>query len=166
MPPNASQRDWSSSMIEISTRPTCGIFLPFISLTICASSASPLPLKSQVKPRYSGFASSVIFDERTQFVTLYGPVPTGLVALLSALLGSTMMAVAWPIRNRKSGSSALLRITTVWSSTAATRSMLAKVRLSLLVLFSEPARSNENLTALALNGSPFWNFTPFRSLNV
>ena len=30
---NASSRDWSSSMIEISTRPTCGIFLPFICAT-------------------------------------------------------------------------------------------------------------------------------------
>ncbi|MDF2464902.1 MAG: hypothetical protein K0Q43_3137 [Ramlibacter sp.] len=44
--------------------------------------------------------------------------------------------------------------------------MLAKVRLSLLVLFSAPARVKENLTACALNGSPFWNFTPLRSLKV
>jgi len=56
---------------------------------------------------------------------LVSPVPTGLVALLSALLGSTMMAVAWPIRNRKSGSSCLFRITTVWSSIAATLSIMA-----------------------------------------
>jgi hypothetical protein len=44
--------------------------------------------------------------------------------------------------------------------------MAAKVRLSLLVLFSPPARSNENLTAWALKASPFWNLTPLRSLKV
>ena len=60
----------------------------------------------------------------------------------------------------------MLITTTVWSSTACTASMLEKVRLSLLVLFSEPARSNEYFTAAALNGSPFWNLTPLRSLNV
>jgi hypothetical protein len=43
--------------------------------------------------------------------------------------------------------------TTVWSSTTWVV-RLAKVRLSLLVLLSPPARSNENLTASALKGSP------------
>jgi hypothetical protein len=42
----------------------------------------------------------------------------------------------------------------------------AKVRLSLLVLFSAPARSKANLTVCALNGSPLWNLTPLRSLKV
>ena len=43
---------------------------------------------------------------------------------------------------------------------------LANVRLSLLVLFSPPARSKANLTVCALKGSPFWNLTPRRSLKV
>ena len=92
-------------------------------------------------------------------------MPTGLVALLSALLGSTMIAVPWPIRKGKSGSISRVSSTTVWSSTTwALR--LAKVRLSLLVLFSPPARSKENLTAFASKGSPLWNLTPLRSLKV
>ena len=100
-----------------------------------------------------------------QFSSWYGPVPTGLVALVSTLFGSTMTAVAWPSRKGRSGSISLLMMTTVESSTTCVL-RFAKVRLSLLVLFSPPARSNENLTACALNGSPFWNFTPRRSLNV
>ena len=36
----ARSRDWSSSMIEISTRPTCGIRLPFISATSFWSAGS------------------------------------------------------------------------------------------------------------------------------
>src|SRR6478735_7805925 len=105
-------------------------------------------------------------DPLVQLSSLYGPVPTGLVAFVSALLGSTMIAVACPIRKRKSGSSSLFTITSVFSSTAWTVSMVAKVLLSLLVLFSAPARSKENLTAWALKASPFWNFTPRRNLKV
>ncbi len=101
----------------------------------------------------------------TQFSSVNGPVPTGLVMLLSALLGSTITAVPWPMRKGKSGSISLVRITTVCSST--TRVVrAANVRLSLLVLFSPPARSKANFTVLALNGSPLWNFTPLRSLKV
>src|ERR1035437_6923308 len=44
--------------------------------------------------------------------------------------------------------------------------MPVKVRLSLLVLFLAAARSNENFTVPALKASPFWNFTPVRSLKV
>ena len=47
---NASQRVWSSSMMLISTRPTCGIFLPFICAT-SLSSPGCAGLKSQTKPR-------------------------------------------------------------------------------------------------------------------
>ena len=47
---NASRRAWSSSMIEISTRPTCGIDLPFISRTTAASAGSA-EAKFQTKPR-------------------------------------------------------------------------------------------------------------------
>ncbi|MCY1376172.1 hypothetical protein D9M69_636430 [compost metagenome] len=92
-------------------------------------------------------------------------MPIGLVALPSALLGSTMAAVAWPSTKGRSGSISLLMTTTVCSSTTCV-ARLAKVRLSLLVLFSPPARSNANLTVDALKGSPFWNFTPLRSLKV
>jgi hypothetical protein len=49
-PWNASRRAWSSSMIEISTRPIAGIDLPFISL-ITAASAGSSEAKLQVKPR-------------------------------------------------------------------------------------------------------------------
>ena len=48
---NARSRDWSSSMMLISMRPTCGIVLPFISATIRASSGSVPGLKSHVNPR-------------------------------------------------------------------------------------------------------------------
>ena len=61
---NASQRAWSSSMMLISTRPTWGIFLPFICAIIFWSAGS-FDVKSQVNPRYSGFASSTIFEPRT-----------------------------------------------------------------------------------------------------
>ena len=101
-----------------------------------------------------------------QFSSLNGPVPTGCVALVSTLLGSTMIAVAWPRRNNKLGSIVFMATTTVASSTGLTNSMLWNSRLSLFVLFSPAARSNANLTVCALNGSPFWNFTPLRSLKV
>ena len=48
---NARSRDWSSSMMLISMRPICGIFLPFISATMRASSGSVPAWKSQTKPR-------------------------------------------------------------------------------------------------------------------
>ncbi len=47
---NARSRDWSSSMIEISTRPTCGIFLPFI-WAMTLRSALSVDVKFQVNPR-------------------------------------------------------------------------------------------------------------------
>ncbi|MNW16385.1 hypothetical protein D3C71_2152220 [compost metagenome] len=76
-----------------------------------------------------------------------------------------MMDVDWPRTNRKSGSMSSLVITTVWGSRILVR-MLAKLRLSLLVLFSPAARSKENFTASAVNGTPLWKVTPLRSLNV
>ncbi len=89
----------------------------------------------------------------------------GLVALASTVLGSTTMADACPSRNKRSGSISLLISTTVCSSSTCV-AMLAKVRLSLLVLLAAAARSNENFTLCALKGSPFWNFTPRLSLKV
>ena len=47
---NASKRAWSSSMMLTSMRPTCGIFLPFIS-AINFVSAGSVDLKSQMNPR-------------------------------------------------------------------------------------------------------------------
>ena len=64
-------------MMLISTRPTWGIFLPFISAMRRLSSGSLPGLKSQTKPRYPGFASRMIFDARTQSLSTKGPVPTG-----------------------------------------------------------------------------------------
>ena len=55
-----------------------------------------------------------------------------------------------------------LTSSTVCSSTTRVR-RLAKLRLSLLVLLSLPARSRENFTHSALKGWPLWNFTPRRS---
>ena len=62
---NASHRPWSSSMMLISMRPIRGIALPFI-CAISARSSGSSDAKSQANPRYSGFAASEIFDERTQ----------------------------------------------------------------------------------------------------
>ena len=56
--------------------------------------------------------------------------------------------------------------TTVWSSITRTLSIAAKVRLSLLVLFSAAARSNAYFTVAALKGSPLLNFTPWRRKKV
>ena len=92
-------------------------------------------------------------------------MPTGRVALVAALLGSTMMEVACPSTKRKSGSMSLLVTTTVWSSTTRV-DRAAKVRLSLLVLLSSPARSKEYFTLWALQGSPFWKLTPLRRRKV
>jgi hypothetical protein len=73
-----------------------------------------------------------------------------LVALVSsALLGSTMMAVACPSRNGRSGSISLLSTTTVCSSTTCVV-RLAKVRLSLLVLFSRAGAVERELDRLGV----------------
>ena len=101
-----------------------------------------------------------------QLSSLNGPVPTGWVALVAALLGSTMTAVAWPIWNRKSGLVFFSVMTTVSSSVALKLTMLANTALSLFGVPSAAARSNENFTAAALNGSPLWNLTPGRSLKA
>ncbi len=75
------------------------------------------------------------------------------LGVVGALAGSTMIAVAWPSRNSRSGSISRLSSTTVCSSTTWV-DRPANRRLSLLVLLSPPARSKENLTAAALHGSP------------
>ena len=89
-----------------------------------------------------------------QLSNLYGPVPTGWVALLATLLGSTITAVAWPSWNRKSGLVFFSVITTVRSSVAPRLTMLANTALSLLVESAAAARSNANFTVAALKGSP------------
>jgi hypothetical protein len=43
---------------------------------------------------------------------------------------------------------------------------LAKGALVLVGAFLAARPVEENLTAAALNGSPFWNLTPLRSLKV
>ena len=48
---NASQRAWSSSMMLISTRPICGIFLPFICAMSLLVGRICADVKSHVKPR-------------------------------------------------------------------------------------------------------------------
>ena len=93
-------------------------------------------------------------------------MPTGWVPLLAALLGSTMMAVAWPSWKRKSGLGFFSVSTAVSSSVIAMLTMLAKTALSLLVVSAAAARSNENFTAWALKGSPLWNLTPGLSLKA
>ena len=93
-------------------------------------------------------------------------MPTGLVALVAALFGSTIEAGAWPSRNGRFGSGFFMLITTVSASGVAISAMLWNRLLSLLVLAGAAARSNENFTVSALKGSPFWNFTPLRSLKV
>ncbi len=81
-------------------------------------------------------------------------MPTGWVALLPALRGSTITAVAWPSWNSRSGLPFFSRSTTVCASGVSMPSMLAKTALSLFVLSLVTARSNENFTWAALNGSP------------
>ena len=97
-----------------------------------------------------------------QLSSLNGPVPTGWVLLVAALLGSTITAVAWPIWNRKSGLVFFSVITSVRSSVALRLTMLLNTALSLFRLSAAAARSNENFTAAALQGSPLWNFRPGR----
>jgi hypothetical protein len=92
-------------------------------------------------------------------------VPTGAVAFVSALLGSTMQAVDWPSMNGRSGLDSVLLTPTVYSSSTTVPISLKK-RLSLFVLLAPPARSNENLTVAALKGCPFSKRTPRRSLKT
>src|SRR3981081_2498929 len=66
--------------------------------------------------RYSGHLASVIDDPLAQAATVYGPVPTGLVPLVSTLFGSTIEAGAWPSRNGRFGSGFFMVITTVSAS--------------------------------------------------
>src|SRR5260370_22117629 len=49
--------------------------------------------------RYSGHLVSVIDEPLAQAASTNGPVPTGLVALVGALFGSTIEAVACPSKN-------------------------------------------------------------------
>ncbi len=116
--------------------------------------------------RYSGHLVSVIDEPLAQAASTNGPVPTGLVALVGALFGSTIEAVAWPSKNGRLASGFFRVITTVSLSGKVIAAMLWNRLLSLLVLAVSAARSKENFTACALNGSPFWNATPLRSLNV
>jgi hypothetical protein len=74
------------------------------------------------------------------------------------------MAVACPIRNRKSGLSSLLITTTVCSSTTPTRSIEANVRLSLLVLFSPAARSKRELDRVGIEGLAVLEFDALAQL--
>jgi hypothetical protein len=92
-------------------------------------------------------------------------VPTGAVALVSALLGSTRQAVDWPSMKGRSGLGSVLFTPTVCSSSTTVPISLKK-RLSLLVLLAPPARSNENFTTAALKGWPFSKRTPLRSLKT
>src|SRR5260370_34550761 len=54
--------------------------------------------------RYSGHLVSVIDEPLAQAASTNGPVPTGLVALVGALFGSTIEAVGCPSKNGRFGS--------------------------------------------------------------
>src|SRR5260370_23464254 len=53
--------------------------------------------------RYSGHLLSVIDEPLAQAPSTNGPVPTGLVALVGALVGATIEAVACPSKNGRWG---------------------------------------------------------------
>ena len=76
-------------------------------------------------------------------------MPVGCVWLVATLLGSTMIAVAWPSLNGRPGSPFFRLNTTVWASGVAMRPMLANVALSLFVLSFAAARSKLNRTLSA-----------------
>ena len=80
-------------------------------------------------------------------------MPTGAVALVAALWGSTMMAVACPSRKSRSGLLWALSITTVKRSLAVTLSCVNRA-LSLLVLVLLAARAKLNCTLSAVSGWP------------
>src|SRR5260370_17482826 len=63
--------------------------------------------------RYSGHLVSVIDEPLAQAASTNGPVPTGLVALVGALFGSTIEAVACPSKNGRLASGVFRFITTV-----------------------------------------------------
>ncbi len=96
-----------------------------------------------------------------------GPVPTGWVAVVAALLGLRITAVASP-RRKGSVASALfsVRITRSGCGVAIDEMFSNTVFLALLVLSGALARSKLNFTASALNGVPSWKLTPLRSLKV
>src|SRR3954465_15017552 len=116
--------------------------------------------------RNSGHFASVIDEPLAQAATVYGPLPTGLVPLVSTLFGSTIEAGACPSRKGRFGSGFFIVTTTVSASGVAIPLMLWNRLLSLLVEAGAADRSNENFTVSALKGSPFWNLTPLCSLKV
>src|SRR5258708_33216294 len=91
--------------------------------------------------RYCGHLVSVIDDPLAQAASTNGPVPTGLVALVGALFGSTSEAEACPSRNGKFGSGLFIVITTVSLSGVVIAAILWNRLLSLLVLAGSAARS-------------------------
>ena len=117
--------------------------------------------------RWSSFFDSVIDAPLAHASSLYGPVPTGLVAVVAALFGSRMTAVFSPMRNRKLPSGCMSTTITVCASGVSMRLMLSNT--AFLPLLVEPgafARSKLNFTSLASKASPSLNFTPRLSLKV
>ena len=148
------------SMSPASSAATCAaasLMKRNVTFFICTLAAS----------RYCSFFTSVTDDPLAHESNLYGPVPIGRVAVAGALFGSTMTAVFSPIRNRKLPSALLRTTITVCGSGVSIRLMLSNTDFfALLVEPGALARSKLNLTSLASNASPSWNFTPFFSLKV
>ena len=91
--------------------------------------------------RYCGHLVSVIDDPLAQAASTNGPVPTGFVASVGALFGSTIEAEACPSRNGRLGSGFFMLITTVSLSGRVIAAILWNRLLSLLVLVGSTARS-------------------------
>jgi len=127
-----------------------------------------LMLAASRKPSHFTSVTALPF---CQLSSLNGPVPTGLVAVvsapLSALLGLRMTAVFSARRNGRLPSALLsVRITRSGAGVAIDEMLSNTAALALLVLPGALARSKLNFTAAESNGVPSWNFTPLRSLKV
>src|SRR5689334_3736262 len=112
------------------------------------------------------YAASTTLSPRVQDTKRNGPVPTGWVALVAALPGATIAAVASPRKNGSRLDGCLSAIVTVRSSGVSIDAMLANTRLRLLVLASPALRSNVNLTWADVSGVPSWKLTPGRRVKV
>ena len=80
---------------------------------------------------------------------MYGPVPTGLVALVAALFGSTIEAGRLPEQERQVGLGFFIVITTVSASGVVISAMLWNRLLSLLVLVWRRRRARTRISPSA-----------------
>ncbi len=113
-------------------------------------------------PQYPSKACNTIRSPCTHCSCRNGPVPTGFVARLSALAGSSITASPQAILKGKFPSGAVRVTRTVAGSTASTEAMPWNSTFWALVESGARARSRVKTTSLASKPAPSWKVTPCR----